>query len=230
MASLSGLYALDALDGDLLERFEAFLATHPETRAEVDEFRATAAALADLPAAEPPAGLRDRVLAEVAGTRQDAPVVDLAARRNRRGRTWLSIAAAILLIAAIGGLVGRAVAGPSASTNQLADVLGRPDARVVSLAGAPASGAKVVWSASAGAAVFVANRVDAVPGTRTYELWQLHGGRATRVGLFRPDSHGRVRSTFTVDLAGADGVGVTVEPDGGSDTPTLPVVLSGALS
>jgi len=230
MANLSGLYALDALDVELSRRFEAYLATHPEARAEVEEFRATAAILSELATVAPPAGLRDRVVAQVAATRQDPPVVASITERARRGRTWVAVAAVVLLVAAIGAVVYRATSESDTPPSQLAELLGRPDARVVRLTGDPAEGAKVVWSRAAGRAVLVAAQVDPLADATTYELWQLRGGTATSVGLFRPDRQGRVQASFVVDLVGADGLGVTVEPSGGSATPTLPVVLSGAVS
>jgi anti-sigma-K factor RskA len=229
LAGLSGLYALDALDDDLREQFEAYLRPNPEAQAEVDEFRATAAAVAGAVAEEPPAGLRDRVLAEVATTRQEAPVVDLSRRRARRTRAaWLAVAAAVLLVAGLAGglLIGRG----SDTSSELADVLARSDAAVVPLSGPGPSGVKVVWSATANRAVVVANHIGWVPDVQTMELWAVVDDRPTKVGLFRPDGTGKVRAPFDVDLADATAVGVTVEPAGGSETPTLPMVLQGSVS
>ena len=71
---LAAAYALGALSADETRRFEAFLATSPETQREVREYREVAALLAlggpDAANALPD-GLRDRVLARVAD--QKAP-------------------------------------------------------------------------------------------------------------------------------------------------------------
>ena len=45
-------------------------------------------------------------------------------------------------------------------------------------------------------------------------------------GLFRPDDDGAVRAPVDLGFKAGDVVAVTVEPEGGSDTPTLPMVLS----
>ncbi|MGH7498959.1 MAG: RskA family anti-sigma factor, partial [Gemmatimonadales bacterium] len=63
---LAAAYALGALSADEMQRFEAFLATSPETQREVAEMRDVAALLAlgqSDPA--PSADLRERVLARI---------------------------------------------------------------------------------------------------------------------------------------------------------------------
>ncbi len=83
LSGLAGLYALDALEGDARLRFEAQLGTSPELRAEVSDYRATAARLANISAINPPSDLRARVLSEVGDTRQDSPVVRLDSQPTR---------------------------------------------------------------------------------------------------------------------------------------------------
>ena len=108
---LTGAYAADALDSEERDTFRRHLETCAVCRQEVAELTATAARLA-LAAAEPaPAGMRERVLAEVARTRQLSPVVsDLGARRAARPwyRAPATAAAAVLLVVAT-GLGGLAV-------------------------------------------------------------------------------------------------------------------------
>ena len=228
LAGLTGLYALDALDEPLLGHFEAYLETNAEARAEVAEFRATAALLDSVVAETPPAGLRDRVMAEVANTRQEAPVVQLAPRRvARRNRgQWMAVAAALILIAAVGGLLLGRATGPQ---SELAGLLDRPDARVVALHGEGDSVANVVWSSSAGRAMVVASSMPEVPSNKTMELWRIDGEKATSIGTFTPGSDRSARASFAVDLDGATSLGLTVEPAGGSATPTLPIVMSGTV-
>ncbi len=105
----SGLYAVDALDGDELARFEAHLATCPECRAEVEGFRETTAALAstatDAPRRRPATPCSPRWRGRV----QVPPVIDeVAAHRHRR--RWgavVAVAAAVVVIAAIAGVLVR---------------------------------------------------------------------------------------------------------------------------
>jgi anti-sigma factor RsiW len=78
---LAGAYALDALDSAERKRFERHLRRCRACEREVRGFAQTATALAMATATEPPPGLRERVLAAAAVTRQAPPVV--AGRRGR---------------------------------------------------------------------------------------------------------------------------------------------------
>src|SRR6516164_6352910 len=109
--SLSGAYALDALDaGSERERFTRHLSRCPSCAAEVRGFREVATAMAFAAAAEPPPGLRDQVMAAVARTRQLPPEVRTHARPRRTRSTapwipWLSgaVAAAAIAVAVFFG-------------------------------------------------------------------------------------------------------------------------------
>jgi hypothetical protein len=83
---LAGAYALDALGDVELARFERHLESCQACAAEVRGFAAIATAMATATATEPPAGLKARVLAGVAVTRQLPPVAADAPdqRRSRR--------------------------------------------------------------------------------------------------------------------------------------------------
>jgi anti-sigma-K factor RskA len=48
-------------------------------------------------------------------------------------------------------------------------------------------------------------------------------------GLMGTDDDGRIRAPLAVALADGDVVAVTVEPEGGSEEPTSPIVLSAAV-
>ena len=64
---------------------------------------------------------------------------------------------------------------------------------------------------------------------KALELWRIDGEKATSIGTFRPASDRSARVSFAVDLDGATALGLTVEPAGGSATPTLPIVMSGTV-
>ncbi|HEV2637671.1 MAG TPA: anti-sigma factor [Actinocrinis sp.] len=72
---LTGAYACDALDLGEQDAFEEHLAGCESCALEVAELRATTAALAAAEAVEPPEALRERVLAQIAVTRQLPPIV-----------------------------------------------------------------------------------------------------------------------------------------------------------
>src|SRR5439155_10568432 len=79
--TLAGAYALDALAGADLARFERHLARCEHCAREISEFREVTARLATAAAAEPPPGLTGRALAAAARTRQLPPATRKDAAR-----------------------------------------------------------------------------------------------------------------------------------------------------
>jgi hypothetical protein len=72
---LSGAYALNALDGDEKGRFEAYLLTSEEARAEVASLSDTAVMIGlSTNSVAPPADLKARLMAQIAVTPQLAPL------------------------------------------------------------------------------------------------------------------------------------------------------------
>jgi anti-sigma-K factor RskA len=134
-------------------------------------------------------------------------------------------------------LIRRAQRGAmdSAQLAQLMDLLTSPQAKKVALhQGAPATPppeGRVVYSAQTGKLLLTASNLHALPAGKVYELWILQPGgkKPLPSGTFTPDTNGYA----TMILADAppglavQGFGVTVENAGGSETPTLPIVLSG---
>ena len=111
--SLSGAYALDALDDDERADFEEHLARCATCRDEVDSFGAVTPLLAETVAVTPPPSLRDDILARAAQTRQDPPPTahptpthaedeaEVLPLRRRERRRWVALAAAAGLV--VGG-------------------------------------------------------------------------------------------------------------------------------
>jgi hypothetical protein len=83
-----------------------------------------------------------------------------------------------------------------------------------------------------GSLVFIANNLEPLQQDKTYELWVLpaeKGAAPIPVRTFKPDARGNAIVSVSDLSKGVEaaGFGVTVEPDGGSKTPTLPIVLLG---
>lgn len=97
--------------------------------------------------------------------------------------------------------------------------------------GTPTATALAAYLADKGALVFVATHLEPAPFGKTYELWLLpaNGGNPMPAGTFKPDAQGSASVVMPQLPKGvaAKGFGVTIENDGGSDTPTLPIVLAG---
>lgn len=245
----SGLYATDALTPDERARYEDHLATCSDCRDEVAGFQDTTALLAAAVATTPPPDVRSRVLAQVTTTRQDPPipsasppaepaapggtdtVVPFARPERRRVPRWLlAAAAAVLVVGGLGVLLAGRDTGTPTEAEQVAAVIARTDARIITLKGEDRAPLKLVWSPSRGEGALLADDLAAIDDSKTYELWAIADGKPVQVALFRPDERGVVRSHFTTDLRSADAVGVTLEPAGGSEAPTTPILLSSTVS
>lgn len=222
--ALSGAYAVDALDPDERARFEAHLGSCAACQSEVASLREATAMLGSSVEAEPPAALRDRVLAEISTVRPLPPVTVLAERRRRWARPLAAAAAAVVLVG--GGVVVWQQAQDDSSTTQLAAdrVIQARDARHVTV-DLPGGGSATVYTSRAvGRAALVTRHMPAPPSGRTYQLWLQKAGRMVPAGLMK--GAGDQAVLLRGDLAGATAVGITVEPPGGSEEPTSdPVAL-----
>jgi anti-sigma-K factor RskA len=90
---------------------------------------------------------------------------------------------------------------------------------------------RVVYEARTGKLLLTASNLHPLPAGKTYELWILQPGglKPLPAGTFAPDSTGNAAMILAPAPAGltVQGFGVTIENAGGSNTPTLPIVLSG---
>lgn len=228
---LAGAYALDALDPDERAAFEAHYPTCEVCRADVGDHRETAAVLAAATASSPADALKDRVMAEIATTRQISPllpdrVVDLAERRRARGRRAGAAAAVAALVVAVVGLASIAF---RADTDDLEAVLAAPDAVVATLDGDAGGTLQLVWSAERDQVALLGHGLPVAAPGQAYALWFLLADGVAPAGLFAPDERGSLRSVLDVDDLRGNGFGVTIEPAGGSDQPTTPVIYSTTL-
>lgn len=225
---LAAAYALDALDGAERAAFEAHLAGCPDCRREVAELGDTAATLAGAAAQAPPPELKRSIMAAISATPQDvahadgsgavagANVVSLAARR--RTTRWLgAAAAAVLAIVAIGVVVGTRSSGVD-----IDDVYAAGDVRIVTLEGDDTS-LRVAWSRELDRVV-VDGEALADPGAgNVYELWAIVEDVPVPAGLIEHDG-GALSTLLDVDDLDVAAWGVTIEPAGGSETPTPPIL------
>lgn len=219
---LAAAYALDAVDERERAAFEAHYPGCEVCRVDVVELRETLARLSAASAVAPSSAVKDRVMDEIARTRQLSPIVVPRASgpsHRRLARAVLAAAAAALLV--LTGVVAVTRSGTSDLDRQLAAVISRPDARV-SVLESPvgASGVvRVVWSPSSGDAVVLGDELEPPPAGSVYELWLIDDGGPIPMRVLDPAAGGSWRSAFRItDEPRA--WGVTIEPTGGSPLPT----------
>lgn len=230
---LAAAYALDAVDERERAAFEAHYPSCEVCHADVLDFRATLTELAAGSAAAPPPALRDRVLAEIAQTRQLSPllpaaVTELAERRRRRQRTigGLLAVAAVAVAFVAGAVVVRN--GSSAYEEALASVMEQDDARMVSLVaqdGASVPGSvRVAWSAASGTVVVMGDGLPAAPSGHAYEVWMMDDEGPHAMQVLQQAGDGELRAVLDMDAVPA-AFGVTIEPESGAATPSGDLVF-----
>ncbi len=97
----------------------------------------------------------------------------------------------------------------------------------------PNPSARVTYLAESGSLVLQGSNLESLPPSKTYELWLIPVGEGRQpipAGTFKPDDHG-FASILLPDLPKgviAGTFGVTMEDDGGAQTPTLPILMIGS--
>jgi anti-sigma factor RsiW len=248
---LSGAYVVDAVDDAERALFEAHLADCPACQSEVASLRAAAGQLSLGTVTTPPPSLRESALRDISAVRPLPPLVtsreepapelvaasapaapavptSLEAKRAERARRaprlqrWL-VGVAAAAVVATGGVVWHPWSPQTISVQPTAmqQVLQSQDAeRFTTNVGAAT--ATIVRSPSLKKAVIVTANMPAAPAGKVYELWLRQGKTMVRAGLMPPGQANTV--LLDGNAASANGVGITIEPTGGSDKPTLPPV------
>ena len=234
MHSLSGAYALDALEGGAeRDRFVHHMSRCQTCASEVRGFHEVATAMAFAAAAEPPPELRARVLAAAARTRQLPPEVRTHARprRTRSWVPWLSgVVATASIVVAI--LFGFAQAHTQQELNQvqaenkaISLLLSSPQVTLLSHSTTQGGVATVVLAAARHQLVVVTNGLPALRG-KVYQLWLIGKAKTVSAGLLPPAEAGRTRPVLASGVVKGDTLGLTVEPAPGSAQPTTTPILA----
>ena len=204
---LTAAYALDALDPDDQQAFEEHLAGCERCREEVAAFSVNAAELAfAAPPASPPPELRGRILDAARAERPN--VVPLPARRATPLRALAAVAAVAACVA-----IGLGIWNVSLH-NQLSQA-NRQALQRVSVSGASGS----LIRSSDGSAALLLYRVGPAPAGKTFEAWVVQGTKARPAGLFQGGT-GATYVPLARSVPKGAVVAVTVEPAGGSPSPT----------
>jgi hypothetical protein len=233
--SLSGAYALDALDSPAeRERFARHLSRCPSCAGEVRGLREVATALAFAVTAEAPPELRGRVLAAAARTRQLPPEVETHVRPHR-ARTWVpwlsgAVAMASIAVAVFFGLAQSHTQDElnqaRAQNQALSVVLSAPRVQVLSQVSAKGGTAIVVLAAERHELAVVTTGLPALPPGQVYQLWLIGKTKITSAGLLPPAKSGQTPAILATGVVKGDTLGLTVEPAPGSSQPTTKPIVA----
>jgi anti-sigma-K factor RskA len=252
---LAELYALDAVTDHERQAIEDYISTAPEAerlafQERVRQARETLARTFHVEE-EPPADLFNRIVAQL--PRQDdllpdaqtgagaavppvaVPVAgdELAKARQRReerrrpgARRWLAGVAAAAAIALGGVGVGSYLADQNDPLNQ---VVRAGDLREASVDVSGGGTATLLISSSEDAAVVKMNGVPAPPEGKVYQMWLIPKDGSAPVSQGLMDEEALSKPAVVQGISSAAALGITVEPVGGSQSPTLPTVAAAPL-
>jgi len=245
-------YALGQADAALVHAVTEHLAACPPCRQELADIEAAWAALPlTLPSIVPTPAIVESVLAKIERQETQRAEPKSPPKLTRRERILSYVVAASVLIGLTAGYVrltrpGDEEAAARRSVEDLAERLGKlqqlerlvasDQVRLMSLH-RPESPARdpafVVWDLAAGQWHFFADNLPPAPQGRVYQLWAAQSDGTLLPGpTFTVDEQGL--GSTVADLPGLNPTAaakaiVTLEPAGGSKTPTGKVYLEAAL-
>jgi anti-sigma-K factor RskA len=117
---------------------------------------------------------------------------------------------------------------------EVVDTLTATDAMRITLVAAktpPQPQGKAIYVRDRSSLIFMASNMPKLPPQKAYELWLIpKQGAPIPAGVFQPDARGSATVVNPPLPAGADAkaFAITVEPEAGSTTPTMPIVMLGA--
>jgi anti-sigma-K factor RskA len=220
---LKEAYALSALSEQERREVEDYLGEHPELHAEVDDLESTANLLALAPQDhEPSPKLRRDILRRISDSSVVTTAADPSARQTGLWRLFgpggLAAAAALALVA-IGMFAWNASLQEENQTLQ-GKLEGQQKSYALQSTGAAQEVRGEVVRLGDERAVLVAEDLPSPPEDKTYEAWILREDVPEPAGLFEPNDTGAAAAPLEGSIEGADAVAVTVEPSGGSSSPT----------
>jgi anti-sigma-K factor RskA len=241
------LLALGSLGGEERVALEKHLEGCPACRRELERLRGDTALLAlSASGPKPPQRSRERLLKAIA---QEPRAQKIPVRRSSSNfMPWLA-AAAFLLLAGFfwrqsDRLAQRVAQLQDESIQQQAQLdrarevvstLTSTDAMRVTLVAAaqtpPQPQGKAIYVRERASLIFLASNLASLPPQKAYELWLIPtNGAPIPAGVFKPDARGSATVIQPPLPAGveAKAFAITIEPEQGSATPTMPIVMMGA--
>jgi anti-sigma-K factor RskA len=116
-------------------------------------------------------------------------------------------------------------------SNQVTTLLAKGNTKTINLAGqapAPNASAHVYWDVP-GNKWLVSADLPPAPEGKVYQLWFVTPDAKISAGLIKPDraGHGFVKVDFPSSVSNLAAAAITLEPEGGSAQPTMPIYVLG---
>jgi anti-sigma-K factor RskA len=253
---LLAFYALDALNDEERELVEAYLKEHPEARQQVEEMGSAVAALPyGVPPVEPAPHSKEMLMRRIAADQRASSSTRNQPSRPRGlrfenlfrtlslGAATIAILWAIVLSSQISRLrnqvsvLSEALVAQSDQLDQINAQLSQtsPSAVItVSLKGTdvqPQAQGQLIADPKSQSAVLVIVGLTPLEAGKTYQVWLIEGDVPVSAGLLKVDANGQgvlVVSSET-PIGSFDALGISVEPEEGSPSPTGDIVVLSTL-
>jgi anti-sigma-K factor RskA len=245
-------YALGALTSEERELVEAYLREHPEARMELDGLESAAA---ELPYGATPITPPDRVKESLMSrVHADVEASERASKQRQverpRERRWADLFPAFSMGVAVVAVVwatvlniqlarlqnqvlllSEALVAQANSIEQInANLPQASPATTVSLKGTeaqPEARGQLIVDQHSQSAVLVIAGLPQLEAGKTYQVWLIDSGGPKSAGLLTVDANGQGLLIVTAEIAIGEfnALGVSIEPEGGSDQPTGEIVV-----
>jgi anti-sigma-K factor RskA len=222
------VYALGALDGQEVVALESHLKTCDSCRAELAEYRTVSdSLLMAVPPKQPSAGLRKRLQNRLPGARKSRPL------RLSWSFRQMGIAAALVLLLVMNlysilqvrtlQLEQTRLARQYQTGQTVLSMLSYPSTQRLAIHSDQVVGSLLLDTDRDIVALIVWNMPE-LPESQTYQIWLIDPqGSRVSAGIFRSEADQAYTTQIVFpkqSLSNFTGIGVTVEPTGGSEAPT----------
>ncbi len=220
-------YALDCLDADERALVAQHLARCPTCQAELRAYQSVVSDLSlAVPESTPPARLRQKILQNAIASRiQPAHAPGFFQRLGRFFQAALPVWGAVSLVLVLALAISNII-----SWQQLQSRPNPQTFHVITLSPTDPTDhatALLVISDAGKYGTLVTDNMKVLDSGKQYQLWLIKDGKRTSGGVFTVNSegYGWLKVDSQTSLLDFQSFGVTIEPKGGSQSPTGPKVL-----
>jgi anti-sigma-K factor RskA len=236
-----------ASEQDRLE-VERMAANYPEIQEELAAIERSMEMYSKAHSTDPPVGLKDEIWSKLKS--ESTTVIPMAGGTQRNWSFWQVAAIILLSLSAIFNMflykqlgnvkqelsqlndanqfLAAEIEAKSANYSELESTLAaisNPNSRQIALAGVNGhddAKALIFWNEETGSLYFQDVSLPNIPTDRQYQLWAIVDGTPVDAGLLQPDAG---NLTLMKSFPSAQAFAITVEPKGGSISPTLEAMV-----
>lgn len=239
-------YVMGELSAAEIADVENVISNHPEIRAELEKIEASIEALAFATAITPPEGIQSRIMDEL---EDETPIISISSGRGTSFFKYAAAASMILAFTSIilafnywnkWQIAEERLSNVIAQNQQYAENYNMINQRLDNLQGtvaimndvsfqrivmngtdnSPEALATVYWNVSTEEVYLSIRNLKNLSQNQQYQLWAIIDGKPVDAGVFDATQSGSLLVMKSIGT-GAAAFAVTIEPKGGSATPSL---------